>query len=194
MNNTPHYTKEMYEYLTWRLFQAMDGEIDFVNTEKSRIDEFVEAAGKKLTKEQIKIVDNRAVQMNNAHEELMLDKFREKYQHESYDEDDDYDFVRSAIAYNQKFYEVWKSAVMKRQTVKLKYDSTTSGITDRLVDPYGSSAPYGEGYCYKRKEVRKFRFDRVIDIEMTDTKFQKPKVWKTTTTMYNFKDLESIFK
>ena len=194
MNNTPHYTKEMYEYLTWRLFQAMDGEIDFVNTEKSRIDEFVEAAGKKLTKDQIKIVDNRVVQMNNAHEELTLDKFREEYQHESYDEDGEYDFVRPVIAYNQKFYEIWKSAVMKRQTVKLKYNSTTSGVTDRLVDPYGSSTPYGEGYCHKRKEVRKFRFDRVIDIEMMEHKFQKPKVWKTTNTMRDFKDLESIFK
>jgi hypothetical protein len=188
------YIKEMYEYLAWRLFQAMYRETDFVNTEKNRIDEFVEAARKKLTKDKIKIVDNRIVQMNNTYEELMLDKFREEYHRRSYDEDDNYDFVRPVIAYNQKFYEIWKSAVMKRQTVKLRYDSRTSGITDRLVDPYGSSAPYGEGYCHERKEVRKFRFDRVIDIEIKDNKFQKSKVWKTTNTVSAFEDLENIFK
>ena len=64
----------------------------------------------------------------------------------------------------------------KRQTVKIKYDSTESGITERLVDPYKSRAPYGEGYCHNRKEVRKFRFDRVIDIKLTEKKFKKPKV------------------
>jgi len=85
------------------------------------------------------------------------------------------DFIKFDIDYNQKFYEIWKSAVVKRQTVKLKYDSSTSGVAERLVDPYKSSAPYGKGYCHKRKEVRKFRFDRIIDIEMTDKKFVKPK-------------------
>lgn len=193
MNNTPCYSKEMYEYLALRLLQTMYGEIKFVETEKNHIDEFVEAIGKKLTKNQIKIVDNRTVRMRNEFEKLMLDNFRKEYWHESYDEDEDYDFIRPVIKYNQRFYELWKSAVMKRQVVRLKYDSTTSGITDRLVDPYGSSAPYGEGYCHTRKEVRKFRFDRVVDIEITDNKFRKPKIWKTTNSMFAFKDFENIF-
>jgi len=194
MNNVIQYTREMYEYLAWRLFQKMYGETDFVSMEKNRIDEFVESARKTLTKDQVKIVDNHVVRMKNDYKKLALESFREEYRHEFNDEDDDYDFVRPTIEYNQKFYEIWKSAVMKRQTVRLKYDSTTSGITDRLVDPYGSSAPYGEGYCHKRKEVRKFRFDRVIDIEITSNKFQKPKVWKTANSMPDFKDLESMFK
>ncbi len=193
MNNFTPYTKEMFEYLALRLLQTIYGETKFVETEKNHIDEFVEATGKKLTTDQLKIVDNRVVRMKNEYEKMMLDNFREEYRHESYDKDDDYDFIRPAIEYNQRFYELWKSAVMKRQTVRLKYDSTTSGITDRLVDPYGSSAPCGEGYCHTRKEVRKFRFDRVVDIEITDHKFQKPKIWKTTNNTFAFKDLENIF-
>ena len=87
-------------------------------------------------------------------------------------------------------YEIWKKGAAKRQTVKIKYDSTASGVSERLVDPYKSSAPYGEGYCHSRKEVRKFRFDRVIDIELTDEKFKKPKNWQKSN---NF-NIDEIIK
>jgi len=59
--------------------------------------------------------------------------------------------------------------------VRLLYDSQSSGISERLVDPYKSDAPYGEGYCNTRRDVRKFRFDRVIDIQMTESTFVKKK-------------------
>lgn len=182
MKKAVKYTKEMYEYLAWRLFREMYGAMEWAKEEADEIDGFVKEAGIVLTDDEIKLVDNRARRMKNEYGEQKLEELREQHWDELGDDDEDYDygnddFIKFDIDYNAKFYEIWKSAVAKRQTVKLKYDSSTSGISDRLVDPYKSSAPYGEGYCHKRKEVRKFRFDRVIDIEMTDKKFEKPKNW-----------------
>ena len=177
MKKTVKYTKQMYEYLAWRLFREMYGAMEWAREEAGEINKLVEETRNKLLDDQIKNVENRARRMNNEYGEQKLEELREQH----WDElgDDDYgndDFIKFAVDYNEKFYEIWKSAVAKRQTVKLKYNSATSGMADRLVDPYKSNAPYGEGYCHKRKEVRKFRFDRVIDIEMTDEKFVKPKI------------------
>src|SRR3989338_4746966 len=175
------YTRQMFQYLSWRLFQEMYGAMKLVKEEKGVIDEIVEEAKNKLTDEEIKIVENRVFQMSNEYKSWALDSFKEEYCHESDDDEYDYgedDFIRPVIEYNREFYEIWKRGVAKLQTVKIKYDSTASGVSERLVDPYKSSAPYGEGYCHSRKEVRKFRFDRVIDIELTDEKFKKPKNWQ----------------
>lgn len=173
------YTKRMYQYLAWRLFQEMYGAMEWVEAESKRINELVEEAKNRLTEDKIKIVENRVRRINNDYEEWALESVKKRYWHEFNDDDgdDDDDFVFPEIDYNEEFYEIWKSAVAKRQTVKLKYDSTTSGMSERLVDPYKSCAPYGEGYCHKRKEVRKFRFDRIIDISLTNKKFEKPKNW-----------------
>ncbi|MBU0722325.1 WYL domain-containing protein [Patescibacteria group bacterium] len=181
MKKTLKYTKEMHEYLAWRLFREMYGATEWAKEEANEIDGFVKEAGSLLTDDEIKLVENRVRRMKNEYGEQKLEELREQYWDELGDDDEDYDygnddFIKFEVDYNEKFYEIWKSSVAKRQTVKLKYDSTTSGVSDRLVDPYKSSAPYGEGYCHKRKEVRKFRFDRVIDIEMTDKKFVKPKI------------------
>lgn len=170
------YSENMYHYLVWRLFQKMYGAVEWCEEEKKQIDKLTDEAGKRLIGEERKIVENRAIRMSNEYEEWTLEGLTKGYCDEFDDGEDDFFFA--SIDFDEKFYEVWKQGVAKRQTVKMKYDSTTSGITDRLVDPYKSRAPYGEGYCHSRKEVRKFRFDRVIDIELTDNKFEKPKEWK----------------
>ncbi|MDO8668644.1 MAG: WYL domain-containing protein [bacterium] len=180
MKKAVKYTKQMHEYLAGRLLQEVFRVTGWVKEDAGTIDELLEEAKNKLTDYQIKIVENRARRMKNEYGEWQLETSRKQHWDELGDDDEDYDygdddFIKFDVDYNYKFYEIWKLAVAKRQTVKLKYDSTTSGVSDRLVDPYKSSAPYGEGYCHKRKEVRKFRFDRVIDIEMTDKKFEKPK-------------------
>lgn len=182
MKKTIKYTKAMYQYLAWRLFWEMYGAMEWAKEEANKIDGFVKETGSGLTDDEVKLVDNRARRMKNEYGEQRLEELREQHWDELGEDDEDYDygsddFIKFDVDYNRKFYEIWKSAVAKRQTVKIKYDSTTSGVSDRLVDPYKSSAPYGEGYCHKRKEVRKFRFDRVIDIEITDKKFEKPKNW-----------------
>lgn len=167
------YTENMYQYLAWRLFQKIYGEVEWVEQEGKQIDKLVNEAGRGLTEEERKLVENRAIRIGNEYEELALENFKRDYPYE-YDEGED-DFFFAPVEFNEKFYEIWKQGVAKRQTVKMKYDSTASGISERLVDPYKSRAPYGEGYCHSRKEVRKFRFDKVIDMELTDNKFEKPK-------------------
>ena len=172
----------MHQYLALKLFQEMYGAIEWAEAEVDMINSLVDEAKRELTDEQIKIVENRTRRMKNEYEEWSLENLKSRYWHEfngeDYEDDDD-EYFYPQIDYDKKFYEIWKSAVAKRQTVRLKYDSTTSGVSTRLVDPYYSRAPYGEGYCHNRKEVRKFRFDRVIDIKLTDEKFEKPKDWKT---------------
>jgi len=170
MKNTK-YTKNMYQYLAWRLFQEIYGEVEWCQEEEKIIAGLAEEASWKLTDEETQIVENRVRRMKNEYEKLITENLREEYG----DDDGEGDFFFAPVDYNEKFYETWKQGVAKRQTVKIKYDSTESGITERLVDPYKSRAPYGEGYCHNRKEVRKFRFDRVIDIKLTEKKFKKPK-------------------
>lgn len=171
MKNTK-YTKNMHHYLAWRLFQEVYGEVEWCQEEEKIIAGLAEEASWKLTDEETQIVENRVRRMKNEYEKLITENLREEYG----DDDGDDDFFFAPIDYNEKFYEIWKQGVAKRQTVKIKYDSTESGITERLVNPYKSRAPYGEGYCHNRQEVRKFRFDRVIDIKLTEKKFKKPKV------------------
>ena len=168
------YTADMYQYLVWRLFQKMYGAIEWYEKEGKQIDELADRAGRGLSDEERKIVENRVIRMSNEYEKWALEGLQREYWHEFNDDGDD-DFFFAPIDFDEKLYEIWKQGVAKRQTVKMKYDSTTSGMTERLVDPYKSRAPYGEGYCHSRKEVRKFRFDRVINIELTDRNFEKPK-------------------
>jgi len=180
MKKMVKYTKEMHQYLAERLSREVFGATEWAKEEVGAIDELLEEAKNKLSDDQIKLVENRVLRMNNEYGEWQLETLRKQHWDELEGDDENYDygnddFIKFDIDYNQKFYEIWKSAVVKWQTVKLKYDSSTSGVAERLVDPYKSSAPYGKGYCHKRKEVRKFRFDRIIDIEMTDKKFVKPK-------------------
>lgn len=165
------YTKNMYHYLAWRLFQEVYGEVEWYQGEEKIIAGLAEEASWKLTDEETQIVENRVRRMKNEYEELITENSREDYG----DDGGEDDFFFAPVDYNEKFYEIWKQGVAKRQTVKIKYDSAESGITERLVDPYKSRAPYGEGYCHNRQEVRKFRFDRVIDIKLTEKKLKKPK-------------------
>lgn len=167
----------MHQHLAWRLFQKVYGATEWFQDESARIKQYAAESGKGITETQRKVVENRVRRLNDEYEEAALETFKDDYGNE-WDEDGDYEFIRPSVSYDQEHYELWKSAVFKRLTVRMVYDSATSGISERLVDPYASGAPYGEGYCHKRKEVRKFRFDRVIDIELTAQKFTKPKNWK----------------
>lgn len=163
----------MYNYLAWVLFREIYRAVEWMKAEAADIDKLMLAAKNELTEEQIKIVENRARRIENDYKEWVFDDLGEMYGNDEFD-----GFGYPDIDFNEDFYDIWKQGVVKRLTVKMTYDSTTSGLSERLVDPYVSSAPYVEGYCHKAKEVRKFRMDRVIDIHLTDKKFEKPKNWR----------------
>jgi hypothetical protein len=170
----------MYQYLSWCLFEKVYGTTEWYENEEERIRRLLKKSGSELSIDQCKIVENRALRLGNEYNEWSLEHFNSRY---GYDLDDinygEDDFRRAPINYDNNVYLAWTDAVRRKHTVKMTYDSTTSGISERFIDPYKTSAPYGEGYCHNHKEVRKFRFDRIINIELTKNTFIKPRDWKS---------------
>ena len=170
------WSKEMYEYLAWRLLELMYGATEWYEEEEKRIKQYGAEARERLDDFSRKIVENRAIRLSNEYEEHALYSLEKAYWHEIHDRDDEY--LPPPIEYDQRWCAIWSDAVRKRHTVRMVYDSATSGTSERLVDPYQTSAPYGQGFCHKTKEIRTFRFDRIVDIMMTDQIFNKPKNWQ----------------
>lgn len=75
------------------------------------------------------------------------------------------------------------AAAHEGRSVWLRYDSHTSGATERLVDPYGLARREGRwylvGHCHLRGEPRVFRLDRVIQAEPRDDHFTRPVAFDT---------------
>lgn len=176
LNDLNNWTDAMYQYLSWCLFKKVYGAIEWYEQEEKRIKQLSEKFCSELTNNQRQIVENRAIRLGNEYNKWSLENYEKMYNDEWSDDDYGEDsFIRAPIEYNEEYYEIWKDAVRRKLSVKIIYDSATSGISERLVDPYKSCAPYGEGYCHNRREKRKFRFDRIINMELTDKKFVKPK-------------------
>lgn len=77
----------------------------------------------------------------------------------------------------ERFYDTIERAITSSKRIRVKYESISSGPTEREVDPYfiifRGHAFYFVGYCHLRKEHRTFRIDRVADIEILDQTFLK---------------------
>jgi len=163
------WTSAMYQYLSQLLSLEVFEICDWVEQEKKPLFRELEKLKKELTNQEVKIVVNRARRLADEYQEAVLADL----EHErGYEEEVWFD---RKITYDPAHYELWKEAVKMKKKVRLLYDSQSSGISERLVYPYKSDAPYGEGYCNTRRDVRKFRFDRVIDIQMTESTFVKKK-------------------
>lgn len=167
------WNKPMYTYLNWLLFEEINSKTSTFD-DWERIYMWIEDIKSQLSEAEQKIVENKAIQMKNQYYSNIFSDFEGEYLNEP--EDGWYDYP--PIYYNRDFYDIWSKAVRTKKSLILKYDSTTSGITERVVNPYKTKSPYGIGYCHLRKEVRQFRFDRVIDIKMTEKNFEKPKDWE----------------
>lgn len=71
-----------------------------------------------------------------------------------------------------------RGAVENCSCVSLRYNSDTSGVTNRQIDPYAVRLPYVRGYCHLRKEVRTFHLGRILKLSINDQKFQRPADWR----------------
>ncbi len=144
---------------------------DWLNEDLEKVQKQIDLSQTQLSPaeraESVSLADELVSQYEMTIREYVEDDYQDKY-----------DYWREEIEYDEELYEVWKEAVRNRQTVKIKYDSTTSGVSERLVDPYASRAPYVDGYCHTRNEVRMFRLDRVLELTLTDQKFEKIKDWR----------------
>lgn len=169
------WTDDMYRYLSWLLFERVFGMCEWTQEEEKNFRPLVRRIEKKLNREQILIVKNRARRIADEYNDSLLHSMSKMYWKELHSSDG---YIPRYITFDPEIYETWSSAVRGKKTVKIKYDSTTSGLSERLIDPYLTKSPYGIGYCHKRKEVRQFRFDRIIDMKLMNKKFEKLEGWK----------------
>ena len=94
---------------------------------------------------------------------------------------------KTSIVINQiKDYYPWGSiftdvnqAILDQVMIEITYDSYSSDkVSVRKVNPYHMM--FREGYwyliahCHQREEIRIFRIDRIIDLTLTDQRFQLP--------------------
>lgn len=167
----------MHAYLAWLLFEKIYRAGEWYEGEAEKIKKYSAGARQALEPFEQKVVENRARRLASDFRDSELHTLGKMYWHELNDDDGD-DFIPAYIDYDPEHYRIWSDAVRKKLTVRMTYDSTTSGTLERLVDPYKTHSPYGDAYCHTRKEVRKFRFDRIIDISLTEKKFTKPENWR----------------
>jgi predicted DNA-binding transcriptional regulator YafY len=70
------------------------------------------------------------------------------------------------------------SAALLRRRVHMHYRSRAEDETERDFDPYSIAFRHGcwyvIGYCGLRRDLRSFRLDRVVQVDLTDTPFERP--------------------
>lgn len=72
-----------------------------------------------------------------------------------------------------------EEAASEQKSLEIEYDSISSGLGKRLVDPYfivfRSRAFYFVAWCHWRKDFRTFRVDRIRSARLTDQRFVRQK-------------------
>lgn len=170
------WTDKMYQFLAWKILLDAYETTGQAEKEERKIKLFAEKTSENISVIEKKFVEHQARQIKNDYYELLLGTLERMYQGELRDEDHEEWHIAAPVEFNENFLEIWMQAVKKRITVQMIYNSTTSGESERLVDPYLTRTPYGKGYCHTRKEIRKFRFDRIVDIKLTGKNFEKRKI------------------
>ena len=70
------------------------------------------------------------------------------------------------------------SAAQLQRRVHMHYRSRADDETERDLDPYGLAFRGGRwyvvGFCGLRRDLRSFRLDRVVDVDLTETTFDRP--------------------
>lgn len=73
------------------------------------------------------------------------------------------------------------SAAQQQRRVHLHYRSSEAHETERDVDPYGLACRLGRWYvvgrCHLRHDLRSFRLDRITEVNVTETRFDRPEAF-----------------
>ncbi len=166
------WTPTMYRLLAFMTFDEVFGScLSWTSEDSQRIKLTIRKHTSRLNSNQLNFVKFRVRQAKNNYKANLLENFQDMY----YKEIDRGEDLYPPIEFDQNVYDVWTQAVRLRKSVNMQYSSTTSGITTRIVDPYKTKTPYGIGFCHSKNEERKFRFDRIIEISLTENAFIKPK-------------------
>ncbi len=101
------------------------------------------------------------------------------------------------VDYNcyEKVFADFRHAIMNCISVQITYNSLSSGVTKRLIDPYAMFSRdkfwYIIGYCHMRDELLLFRVDRIEDhIVQFQSKFLRPQHFSVSSYMGNAWNVE----
>jgi predicted DNA-binding transcriptional regulator YafY len=87
-------------------------------------------------------------------------------------------FNASSVAPTSKIVIMLSVARLQTRQVSIRYQGWKSEVTERILDPYGIVCREGfwyvVGYCHLRTELRTFRLDRILHVEILDEIFQPP--------------------
>ena len=103
------------------------------------------------------------------------------------------------------FVTMLSSAAHQRQRVVLRYSSWGGDETERAFDPYGivfnDGYWYTPGYCHLRQDLRTFRLDRIVALELLRESFERPEtfnaldfVLKSLVSMPGTEQVEILLK
>ena len=88
------------------------------------------------------------------------------------------DLTRAAPPGDNRALAVLSAAAQAERRVHMHYRSSKGESSERDFDPYGllyrSGCWYVGGHCHLRKGLRSFRLDRVVDVTMLETGFERP--------------------
>lgn len=72
-------------------------------------------------------------------------------------------------------FDLFKSAILNRQGVKIVYAGANGEISERIIQPlklsYKSRSWYLKAYCTEKNDYRLFKLDRILDFKLSDTFF-----------------------
>ena len=85
--------------------------------------------------------------------------------------------VSNDSADSDQIYLILEKAISSSHQVDLKYESISSGLSERIVDPYfivfKGHAFYFVGFCHKHNEFRTFRLNRIKEINPLEKIFYR---------------------
>lgn len=68
-------------------------------------------------------------------------------------------------------------AIEQGRQVQLSYQAHSGAVSERVMDTYGlvyRTCWYAVGYCHLREELRTFRLDRILTLDLLDQPFEQP--------------------
>lgn len=84
----------------------------------------------------------------------------------------------SSEPFDNEFVATLSAAAHQERQVRLSYQSWRGDETKRIFDPYGivfnEGYWYTAGYCHLRQDLRTFRLDRIMALELLESTFTRP--------------------
>lgn len=85
---------------------------------------------------------------------------------------------QESVAAEREVVVTLSAATQQSRRVRLCYQSFDASVTEREVDPYRlvyrAGRWYLAGYCHLRQDVRVFRLDRIVSVELLHATFARP--------------------